>query len=438
MRLDENGRLLIKELHSKKDGRVARLYYGNMLIFEDTGEVGSVSEEAYRNELEKWKSKNSITDVEEYIRQAKLLDEKEAQEIAEQKRLEREAEEARKKAEEEEKLNEIKIYTMVPQVSTERPKEAAEQETPENRISENSNGNKISENSNGSQNELNETAEIDKKPTETTQEPQKEPQPENKSSYTENDKKPNKGIYIAVMVLLLAVSLAIVGYFTGFLKVPISNGNKPSSSDTASTNENTNNDTPESITVIRAMTDIPSGTEITADMLGSYTITSDEFTAMSGTTYIAKDGSTSNSPLVMAKEASNVVGAFATKDIKKDRYITADDYSTQKVIAEKTYVDVDVNGETITVPVDSAVSASTSVKIVALITTDGQEGTTAVTLAEFVMKDRTLEDIFNSAGQSILEQIATQKSETDLTGANTETNTEQSKTQNSETSRGNP
>ena len=54
------------------------------------------------------------------------------------------------------------------------------------------------------------------------------------------------------------------------------------------------------------------------------------------------------------------------------------------------------------------------------------------------MKDRTLEDIFNSAGQSILEQIATQKSETDLTGANSETNTEQSETQNSETSQGNP
>lgn len=81
------------------------------------------------------------------------------------------------------------------------------------------------------------------------------------------------------------------------------------------------------------------------------------------------------------------------------------------MIADKTYVEATVNGEDGTYEVDADVlPGNTDIKIVAVITTDGAEPV-QILLSEMTLQDRSLESIFNSAGQDILEQLASEAQE---------------------------
>ncbi len=163
--------------------------------------------------------------------------------------------------------------------------------------------------------------------------------------------------------------------------------------------------------ILRATKDISQGDVFTEEMIVSYKISDEEFNQMNAATYISTDGTTTNSSLLTEDKSEDILGKFATRNIPEGTYLTHQDYSSQKVIAEKTFIEVEVDGQTVSVPVDgSALTGNTRVKIVALVTTDNQEETIAIALSEFILEDRSLTDIFDSAGQSILEQLAGQSS----------------------------
>ena len=208
-------------------------------------------------------------------------------------------------------------------------------------------------------------------------------------------------IFLIIILLLSVVGLAVYTLKDkGIVALPWAAATEtPEQENTAS----------DAIVIVRANKDIPKGKLIESDDLAVYEMGEKEYNQANGTTYIAADGSTSEGTLVLAESINTVIGKFATRDIRRGEYITVKDFSVQKVVAEKTYVDVEIDGEMVSVPVDSALAGETSVKIVALVQSEGQEGTIAISLSEFVLQDRSLQDIFDSAGRSILEQIAAEK-----------------------------
>ena len=87
--------------------------------------------------------------------------------------------------------------------------------------------------------------------------------------------------------------------------------------------------------------------------------------------------------------------------------------TTEHVVADKTYVDVEVDGEKKTYESKTDVMpGNTKIQIIALIQTDGSEPS-QVLLSEMTLQDRSLESIFDSAGQDILEMLSETEEETD-------------------------
>ena len=95
--------------------------------------------------------------------------------------------------------------------------------------------------------------------------------------------------------------------------------------------------------------------------------------------------------------------------------------TSQHVISQKTYVDATVNGEDGTYEVDeNLLPGNTKIQIVAVISTDGSDPV-QVLLSEMTLKDRSLESIFNSAGQDILDKLAGGSSDEDTEETQEET-----------------
>ena len=78
-------------------------------------------------------------------------------------------------------------------------------------------------------------------------------------------------------------------------------------------------------------------------------------------------------------------------------------------MADKTFVDVEIDGEGNTIEVEGEVlPGNTRIQIVAIVQTDGAEPVQML-LSEMTLQDRSLESIFNSAGQDILEMLSTKE-----------------------------
>lgn len=123
-------------------------------------------------------------------------------------------------------------------------------------------------------------------------------------------------------------------------------------------------------------------------------------------TYIDAQGQSVKQSLLLWKDREDVIGKYAAADISEGSILYDTSITSQHVIADKTYVNAEVNGEEVTYEVeDGVLPGNTKIQIVALVSTDGQEPV-QVLLSEMTLEDRSLQSIFNSAGQDILEQLA--------------------------------
>ena len=123
-------------------------------------------------------------------------------------------------------------------------------------------------------------------------------------------------------------------------------------------------------------------------------------------TYIDKDGKSRSEQLLLWEEKDKVIGKYATKELTAGSILYDTSITSEHVVADKTYVDVEVDGENKTYESKSDVlPGNTKIQIVALILTDGKESE-SVLLSEMTLKDRSLESIFDSAGQDILEMLS--------------------------------
>jgi hypothetical protein len=71
-------------------------------------------------------------------------------------------------------------------------------------------------------------------------------------------------------------------------------------------------------------------------------------------------------------------------------------------------IEIDVNGTKVKVPVSSTKAGTSDIRMYAIITNRGEDGATtsfALNLGEIKLNGRSLKDILNSDGESIINEI---------------------------------
>ena len=115
--------------------------------------------------------------------------------------------------------------------------------------------------------------------------------------------------------------------------------------------------------------------------------------------------------MLLWENKESVIGKYATKELTPGSILYDTSITTEHVVADKTYVDVEVDGESKTYETKTDVlPGNTKIQIIAVIQTDGEESS-SVLLSELTLQDRSLESIFDSAGKDILEMLSEQSSQ---------------------------
>ena len=159
--------------------------------------------------------------------------------------------------------------------------------------------------------------------------------------------------------------------------------------------------------VIRTKTNIAQNTQIKEEHLEGTILSPEQYKKYNElSTYIDKDGKSKSETLLLWEDKDTVIGKYATKELTPGSILYDTSITSEHVVADKTYVDVEVDGEKKTYETKTDVlPGNTKIQIVALIQTDGAEAT-SVLLSELTLQDRSLESIFDSAGQDILEMLS--------------------------------
>ncbi len=173
--------------------------------------------------------------------------------------------------------------------------------------------------------------------------------------------------------------------------------------------------------VIKLSNDIAANSEIKEEDLEGIILNDTQFQKYNQvSTYIDKEGKTQAETLILWDDRESVIGQYATHDIEKGSLLYDTAITKEHVIADKTYVDVEVDGETQTYETNTDVMpGSTKIQIVAIVQTDGGEPQ-QVLLSEMTLQDRSLQSIFDSAGQDVLEKLSGGAQESPEDGGNEE------------------
>lgn len=233
-------------------------------------------------------------------------------------------------------------------------------------------------------------------------------------------------ILLPVVLLLLVAGIAyavlVLGKVPGNVTVPVSSGNQV----VAPSEE-------EPYMAIMFTTDLSVGDVIEKEDLNGCILNKEQYEKYSNiSTYIDEDGKEVSPELIPWSEVDSVVGKRVTSDVKSGALVYDTTITSQHVIAQKTYVDATVNGEDGTYEVDENVlPGNTKIQIVAVISTDGSDPV-QVLLSEMTLKDRSLESIFNGAGQDILDKLAGESSDEDAEETEEETDGTEEQTEGEE------
>ena len=159
--------------------------------------------------------------------------------------------------------------------------------------------------------------------------------------------------------------------------------------------------------VIKLTSDVLANGVITEEDLEGIILNDDQYEKYNQvSTYIDSNGETKAETLLLWENKDAVIGQYATRDLTKGSLLYDTSITKEHVIADKTYVDVDVDGETKTYETNTDVMpGSTKIQIVAIVQTDGTEPQ-QILLSEMTLQDRSLESIFDSAGQDVLEKLS--------------------------------
>lgn len=164
------------------------------------------------------------------------------------------------------------------------------------------------------------------------------------------------------------------------------------------------------VTVLTSSLD--AGEPITENHLGAKEISQEEYKKLTEATYIDTDPTTGETRTVTPRpvlydDRGLLTGLFLVKNLQPGTVLTDKMVTNQKVIADQYYVDVEVEpGQTQQIPVTAnETKGQTEVEIVALIRTESGE-VIEIPLSTLILEEKTLLDILNGNGDSILGQVA--------------------------------
>ena len=162
---------------------------------------------------------------------------------------------------------------------------------------------------------------------------------------------------------------------------------------------------PDTLDVVQITGDVNAGDVLSEDNITKVSITEDEYSEMSGKSVIKADGTTEDEKPLLWNNREQAVGKYATENLKDGDTLLTSDYSA--VTSDSSVISMDLNGQTVKVPVNVTTAGNSDIRLYAIITTtdnDGNSRNAAVDLGEFKLEGRTLSDILNSEGQSKLEE----------------------------------
>lgn len=162
---------------------------------------------------------------------------------------------------------------------------------------------------------------------------------------------------------------------------------------------------------------IEAGQTIEDGDLGAKEISADEFERIKAATYVQTDADTgqattlSPSP-VLYEDRALIIGLFLTKNYPIGTIITDRMITNQQVVADQYYADIEMpDGTTSQIPLQGATTKGmTEVEIVAIIRNEAGEEI-QIPLSTLVLEEKTLLDILDGRGGSILDQMGTEKNE---------------------------
>lgn len=160
------------------------------------------------------------------------------------------------------------------------------------------------------------------------------------------------------------------------------------------------------IYVIRLNKDIKKGDVIMSTDIEKHPISLEEYMKIASVLYIDQQGITQSSIAILYGNRDEVIGKYALNDLKANTCLTNQDFTNQKVVEERTELELEIDGQKVTVEIEDLLKGNTTVKIIALIEGQLLERQIAIPLSEFVLTDRSIKDILTANGQSILEAIA--------------------------------
>ncbi|MBQ9328179.1 MAG: hypothetical protein IJ225_06550 [Solobacterium sp.] len=160
------------------------------------------------------------------------------------------------------------------------------------------------------------------------------------------------------------------------------------------------------IHVISLAKDVKAGEVIPKDALTESIIMREQFNDLSGGTAIDSKGNTVKDYVQLWSNRNAIAGQYATGNLEAGDYLLASDYAVLK--NGMNMIEIDVDGTKVKVPVSATKAGSSDVRVYAIITTRNAEGVTksfALNLGELAFEGKSLKDVINSEGESILEGI---------------------------------
>lgn len=161
------------------------------------------------------------------------------------------------------------------------------------------------------------------------------------------------------------------------------------------------------IAVVNA--DIPKGDTIEDSEISFITISAEEYESLCGSHIVNDDGSVvQDKPVFFVDRAHDIVNKFATKDLAKGDVLMLSSVSAQQTSEDMYVVETeDENGNRQTQTIDgAALESDAKIEYYARVTTSSGD-TYEIPLSSILLRNKTVEDILNEQGVSILSESAT-------------------------------
>ncbi len=166
--------------------------------------------------------------------------------------------------------------------------------------------------------------------------------------------------------------------------------------------------------VIHLVSDVKAGEVITKDDVESVMITTEQYDEISGKNVIKADGTTMSDSIVLYDNISDVVGKFATDNLTAGDYLMVSDYS--ELAEGESVITMNIDGTETTIPINVTTAGKSSINLYAIVTTTLEDGTKknlALNMGTFSLEGRTLEDVLNSDGKSVIGNLLNQTESSD-------------------------